>query len=182
MAAKTLPDLDTLRRYFTYDAETGAIRWKHLERSDFSNVHRWQKWGDLMGKDAGTLTRQGYWMVAISRRRIFAHRIAYFMHHGVEAVGEVDHINGDRADNRACNLRDTSVSQNRRNVPSHTDAASKFIGVARARNSRWRAYCSDQSGRFVSLGQYATEEEAARARDRYAHAQFGEYVRLNLPL
>jgi hypothetical protein len=86
-----------------------------------------------------------------------------FMHRLILAVGpgqRVDHRNGKGLDNRRCNLRlvTNALNQaNRRQVRS----ASGFKGVT-WRNGKWRAYIT-VGQRSISLGSFATPEEAARA-------------------
>lgn len=59
--------------------------------------------------------------------------------------------------------------------------SSRYIGVSwRPDNQRWRAYVK-VNGRLKSLGNFDTQEEAARARDRAAKAIFGDAVVLNFP-
>lgn len=92
---------------------------------------------------------------------------------------EVDHINGDRMDNRAENLRVCSHQENSQNtrIPSHN--TSGFKGVCRSSNGkRWRAYIV-MDGKQSHLGTFDTPEEAARRYDKSAVANFGRFARLN---
>lgn len=94
----------------------------------------------------------------------------------------VDHINGDRLDNRLCNLRVCTQAQNLANGRSHRDSASKYRGVSwRPKESSWRAQISVGGQRSRFLGQWATEEDAALAYDQAAREQYGKYARLNFP-
>ena len=76
----------------------------------------------------------------------------------------VDHINQDKRDNRRRNLRFVTPTENSKNMPLRKDNTSGYVGVAKAKDGkRYRAYiCVD--GKQVSLGQYATAEEAHEAR------------------
>lgn len=93
----------------------------------------------------------------------------------------VDHINGDKLDNRKENLRICTAAENSRNFPKpskKTTPDSKYIGVSKMRRGsrvkRWRARV-----RHKTVGYYLTEEEAAIARDIEAIKQFGEFANLN---
>ena len=92
----------------------------------------------------------------------------------------VDHINGDTLDNRRENLRIASGKQNQGNRRKAAGTSSRYKGVCRQPNARWRAQIKID-GRQTSLGTYNTEIEAAMAYDRKALEVFGEFACLNLP-
>jgi hypothetical protein len=99
-----LPPLDVLTALLAYDPDTGALRWI-ANRSN-------QK----AGTEAGNIHCSGYRRIRINGREYKANRIAYALHHGLDPYPlEVDHVNRDRDDNRACNLRAVSPLQNRSN-------------------------------------------------------------------
>lgn len=93
---------------------------------------------------------------------------------------EVDHANGDRLDNRYCNLRICTRTQNQQNrgqprlrkcVPS-----SRYKGVRRS--GKWAAQIGENQKKR-HLGLFETEQEAASAYDRAARQIFGPFARLN---
>jgi hypothetical protein len=76
---------------------------------------------------------------------------------------EVDHINLDRLDNRRCNLRVGTRTQNDENRPNgNRGRYSEYRGVTRTQN-RWRAYIT--RGKQINLGLYDHEIDAARAAE-----------------
>lgn len=104
-----------------------------------------------------------------------------YIHNLVMRTRLVDHINGDGLDNRRCNLRPATTTQNLANTapPSHNTSGYKGVNFYR-RTGRYRAYI--QSGyRPTHLGYFATAEQAARAYDAAALEHFGEFARLNFP-
>jgi hypothetical protein len=118
----------------------------------------------------------GYAATARNRKITYMHRVLLDAPNGVE----VDHINGDRLDNRRINLRLCTKSQNnqaRRTQPG----ASGFIGVSwYAPRHTWcaRVYAN---GRKVYCRYFTTPEAAARARDAAAREHHGDFARLNFP-
>ena len=96
----------------------------------------------------------------------------------------IDHINGNKLDNRKCNLRYVTVQQNcfnrKRRSPVQVGVnPSKYKGVTwRNDRGKWRSNIT-HCGRRIYLGLYDTEEEAALAYNVAAKEIFGEYAKLN---
>jgi len=93
---------------------------------------------------------------------------------------EVDHINGDGLDNRRANLRLCTRTQNNGNQRK-ARGVSQYKGVYRNnRHQMWVAHIGVK-GQRVYLGEYAREEDAARAYDDAARTTFGEFALTNFP-
>ena len=95
---------------------------------------------------------------------------------------EVDHINHNGIDNQKYNLRVCTVSQNMQNSKSNKNSSSQYKGVS---YNPMTQKCQVQimyNGKFIYLGYYKDEEEAARAYDKAAIELFGEFACLNFPL
>jgi hypothetical protein len=91
----------------------------------------------------------------------------------------VDHINGDRLDNRRSNLRPATHQQNLMNRGTNKNNQSGYKGVYQELGL-WRA-CIKINGRNRHLGNFDDAETAARAYDFAAHEAFGAFARLNFP-
>lgn len=106
----------------------------------------------------------GYMRICVDGRRYLAHRVAWMYVHGVWPSSLIDHINGDRADNRLCNLRDVSQSVNQQNVTRpRKHGTSGFLGVTLCKSTgRWAARIRI-NGKKVSLGRFDTPERAYAA-------------------
>jgi len=110
--------------------------------------------------------------VAVRAERVSGSKRTVYMHREVMGLSrgaglEVDHINHDVLDNRRQNLRVVTPTQNKRWIRSREGSSSAFVGVTwDSARDRWRAQIQ-VAGRVLNLGRYATEVEAARARDRY---------------
>lgn len=90
----------------------------------------------------------------------------------------VDHIDGNRLNNRRGNLRLVTPQQSGANQKSR-GGKSQYRGVSQQKNGRWAAQISKAGIRWC-IGTYDTEEEAAKAYDDAAMQVHGEYARLNL--
>lgn len=143
--------LEELRQALNYEPDTGIFTWRK------SPVNRAK-----IGTMAGTTTPKGYVRIVINRKPCFAHRLAWLYVHGVWPKQQVDHINGNPADNRIANLRDCTNQENNQNRRV-VRGISKYMGVSfHKRTSTWTAKIK-QNGKTKNLGHFATEDEAAEA-------------------
>ena len=90
--------------------------------------------------------------------------------------GEIDHINGNRLDNRRCNLRVTDSRGNSENVGMSSRNTSGFRGVSwQTSSQRWYAY-GKTGGKMVSLGLYDDVNEAARVAHAWRQDNLPNYT------
>ena len=144
--AKTFP-CAAVFPLFTYDPETGLI---------FSKF----------GRRIGTVDFEGYVRVAFKfegkQIKFRAHHLAFLAMQGAWPTLDIDHINGDRQDNRWSNLREvdrTTNSENRRNATR--GATSDLLGVSFAKDTgRWAAQIQVK-GKNKNLGRRFSTAEAA---------------------
>jgi len=91
-----------------------------------------------------------------------------------------DHINGNGLDNRKCNLRVCTLSQNnrhRRKGAGPTSSRFKGVSIRRPTNNWQAAICFNSKD--INLGYFEDEIEAAKAYDAKARELFGEYALTN---
>lgn len=135
------------------------------------------------------LARSRRWHALLARNRIYARGPSgkrnqrVYLHRLIVAAPpglEVDHINGDTLDNRRANLRVATRQQNAANGKGWTGRRySRFKGVTwRASRLKWIAGITVHYERHW-LGEFDSEEEAAKAYDRAAVVAFGEFANLN---
>lgn len=104
-----------------------------------------------------------------------------YMHRFImgEPVGFlVDHINGNKLDNRKSNLRICTVHQNQMNQHVRARGTSHYKGVRLRQSGRWAAYIKAWNKTYW-LGTYDTEIEAAMAYNEKARELHGEFANIN---
>lgn len=173
MAAKPLPDQALLLKLLRYEPETGKLYWR--ERTDkygFATRRSYLSWnGKYPGTEAFTADDGlGYPNGCIMGVGYKAHRIIWKMVTG-EEPDCIDHINGDRSDNRFCNLRSVEKAENNRNARTYKSNTSGQPGVHLRKDGSWVARITVQ-GRRQNIGSFKTKEDAVRAR-KAAERKFG---------
>ena len=141
---------------------TGELRWLPREACD-----RYDKMFNTKyaGKLAGTSVNvDGYNVLHIKNEWLLVHRVVWAMAHGRWPRKDLDHINGDRTDNRLANLREATRLQNQANYRTPTTNKSGYKGVSWCtRSKRWRAYISINSV-TRHLGMFTDKRDAIAAR------------------
>lgn len=139
------------------------------------------KRSDLVGLIAGTVSStDGYRYIKYRQKRIVAHRVVFYMHHGY-VPDEIDHINRVRDDNRIQNLREaTSHTHNLGNQSiQKREKSSKYKGVCWDKNRmKWMAYIKNK-GKITNIGRFSSEKDAASAYNSHATMIFGDFANLN---
>jgi hypothetical protein len=154
----------------SYIPETGVFRW----RSPRPKVR--------VGSVAGYVKKtKGYVYIEVNGKSYSAHRLAWLYMTGEMPALQIDHINGERADNRFCNLRLAMHGQNRANSRPNAKNRYGLKGVRRLPWMKegdrcWQAQIThNRATRY--LGCFRTKEEAHAAYCDAAKRLHGDFFR-----
>lgn len=153
-----------MKHLLSYDPRTGKFIWleREYDPSGFNEKYA--------GQEAfQSIDDQGYRQTQIEGVKYRAGRVAWFIMHG-HWPDNIDHINGDKSDDRLINLRDVSHEENGYNQKRSSRNKSGVTGV-RFTGKKWEAGISSD-GRRISLGSHIEFEDAVKAR-KQAEIQYG---------
>ena len=150
---------------FNYDKSSGVVT-RLISNSNAVKV------GDIVG----SVSSSGHLVVYIFGRSYKLHRIIWVYLYGHAPKGQIDHINGDRADNRASNLREVSNLDNCRNQKIRKTNKSGVMGVCwHKRRCKWQSNIMNNDGEFEYLGIFTSMFEAICAR-KSAEIKYGYHT------
>lgn len=168
-ASKGVP-ISLVRDLVRYDQFSGKLYW-------VKDICRKAK----MGQECGIERPDGYRRMKIKGKSFYCHRVAWAVHYGSFCENEIDHVNGDRSDNRIVNLRECTKKQNQENARPGVNNSSGVAGVGYdCRAGKWRARIT-VDGRRKSLGNYDSLSDAISARNnaKLIHHSFSPVVEID---
>jgi hypothetical protein len=145
---------DYLRSILEYDSNTGVFT--RITRTG-NNTH--------IGDVAGGVNSNGYRSIRVGGRKHQAHRLAWIYEYGAIPDGmQIDHVNGDRQDNRICNLRIATHTDNVHNQRTeHSNNKLGVLGVSRSPGAKTYVAQIQVNGKKISLGRYPSVDTARAA-------------------
>ena len=157
---KPLPDQKLLLDMLAYNPDTGLLTRKST------------------GKKLIHTYPDGYSRVGINQVTYSAHRIIFKMVTGRDPEQEIDHINGIRNDNRWCNLREATISENKHNMKLDKRNTAGYRNVRRASRGVDKPYyaCVKNKGKQYFSTCFSTPEEASKAATKLRNELHGEYA------
>lgn len=158
-------DVEFLRGLFDYNCETGEI------------VRKVAAGSSSAGRPVFSKNAHGYLRTKVNGKHIAAHRLAWALHTGSFPKSDIDHINGDKEDNRFANLREADRSQNQINRGLMKNNTSGHKGVNwNASEGKWMARCAAY-GKRIHLGYFNNIADAVAAYKDAASKLHGQFSR-----
>lgn len=142
-------NIQRLKQILRYEPESGLFYWLISPRN-----------GINPGNVAGVLSSEGYLVVTVNNFGYLAHRLAWAFVHSCWPDHQIDHKNRNRTDNRICNLRPATETQNRENISLRKDNTSGYRGVYWSKETKkWAASIGVKKKR-IHLGLFLDPKEA----------------------
>ena len=180
MARLILPNSEYVRECLDYDPDTGKFQWRKRPLAHFATLLACNGWNTrYVGKPVGHMADR-YLMIGISHNAscglYSAHRLAWLLIHGEPIPDFIDHIDGDRVNNRIGNLRSATHGANMANARLRRDNTTGVKGVILRKDGRFMAYITHNKKRY-HLGLHDTLEEATAMRLDAAEELHGAFAR-----
>lgn len=156
--------IEMLNDYFSYNRDSGVLTWKKRTSNRV-------KVGDI----AGSETKTGYLHVGFMGVDIKVHRIVWAIENGKWPEMYIDHIDGNRLNNKINNLREATSNQNAWNMrrPSHNTSGIKGVGFCK-QTGKYTAWIWINNKKMW-LGRHNTKDDAYNAYASEAKKLFGDY-------
>jgi hypothetical protein len=169
MKSRPIPTQADLKVFFSY--VDGSLIWNKRSSANFNT--------SFAGKPAGCLKKnQGYMYINLMQTQYLAHRLVYAWHYGNDlGDNQIDHIDGDKCNNRIENLRLATEVENGQNRGKQKNNTTGFKGVTYSKHDKKYQAQIHSKGKTIFLGYYETPELASAAyvsaannrHNRFAH-------------
>jgi hypothetical protein len=153
-----------LEELFVWDRENGKFYWKTAPRTH----------PRLKGLEAGH-EQNGYWVIKINGKNYRRGRLCFLMEHDRFPNEMVDHKNGIGTDDRICNIREATYTQNAWNHATRKKTTNLPMGIRLTKNGKYLARITANDKKY-SLGAYKTIEEAVNVYQQKRRELYGEFA------
>jgi hypothetical protein len=147
------PSPELLRKLLRYEPDTGLLFWRERDLSMFKRKSNGRGWNTrYTDTEAGAIDGKGYLSINVLGRLYIGHRVIWAMVHGKWPTHQIDHIDGNRLNNRIENMRDVTSQDNGMNAAMNSKNTSGHAGVYL--NKRSNLWCAQMKhlGRTYHLG------------------------------
>ena len=153
-----------LKEVLDYNPSTGIFIWKQRKIKDFKSIRAMNTLNSrYIGKESGTKRPDGYIAISIDKKTYLAHRLAWFYIYGYFPE-YIDHVNMNKSDNRAANIRIASKTENGQNIKKcRSHNKTKLLGVSFFKRDKTFRARIVVNGVENHIGYFLTPKEAHNA-------------------
>ena len=179
---KKLPSLDLVRKIIKYDPNTGVLTWLHRDDDMFQKGKRTNNeianvWNARnANKPAGNFNGR-YIIVRFYGIHYAAHRLAWLLYYEVDPEFQIDHIDGNKTNNKISNLREATKSENMMNRGAQKNSKSGIKGIMfEEKRGKWKAEITLNRKNYF-LGRFYDLDEAIHARKEAEKIYHGDFAK-----
>lgn len=156
---------ERLNSVLRYDPDTGEFFWRQSGIGRRAHLR------------AGYVNLAlGYLLIWFDGKKYYAHRLAWLLMTGAWPQHGIDHKDGNKTNNRFCNLRQATQTLNQANQKRHKNNRSGYKGVVKnGKSMTWSARISAH-GKHHYLGSFSSPQEAHESYCTAAKKHFGEFA------
>ena len=141
----------TIEKLLGYCPDCGNVFWKIGRGNQYT----------YPGKTAGSLHSSGYQIIESSKMNFFTHRVAWRLYTGKWPTDRIDHIDGNRLNNKIVNLREVTDREN--NLNTHKHRSGKLVGANWDKSENKYISAININGKQTYIGRFKTAKEANAA-------------------
>ena len=168
---------ERLKQVLDYDPETGVFTWK-VRTVNAPSARTDKVWNTrFAGTEPGHMRPDGYRGMTVDRMKFQAHRLAWFYVNGTWPPFDLDHVDGNKANNAIANLRLADRSENMANTGRRASNTSGRKGVYQDRRTGRFIATVHPRGKKIHIGVFDNIEDAGDAYAKAAAKHFGEFAR-----
>lgn len=172
-----LPEYNYLTECFRYDEEKGELYWKERPKEHFKTEMYCKIWNKRFANKLTGCVVGKYKRVTLDGYPHILHRLIWKLYYRENPKHFIDHINGNKLDNKIENLRDVDPATNSRNITKlNKNNNSGYTGVYYCKMTNSLVAQIQVLEKLIRLGSYNSKEEAAIARELKAKEIYGDDV------
>lgn len=158
--------LEKVHELFSYDKKSGNLIRK---KTTSPKAKR--------GNVAGYINVAGYRKTSIDGFQYYNHRLIWLLLNGVWPNKQIDHINGNKGDNRIENLREVSVSENAQNRSKQSNCSSGEKCIWWKKDRKKYRVRVGVSGKYYHIGYFKNLQDAVLARNKAIKDLHGKFAK-----
>jgi hypothetical protein len=177
MAYRIIPDRETLTRLLRYEPETGLLFWRERPVEMFIGgkypaKRRASSWNSrCAGKQIYCINKAGYIVIRLSSEIHLIHRVIWKFIYDIEPI-IIDHIDGNRTNNRLNNLRSIDIIESNHNLGLQERNTSDYTGIHwDEHRKKWKVEIGYKN-KNIYIGRFTNKQDAIAAR-KQAETEYG---------